>query len=297
MLNVIAFFHAYKFTHFSDKPVEKTKNAGMTIGTKLKTLFFGINNPRSKNDAVPSQKYETIILESPIKTECWYIKAENPKGTVIIGHGYSSKKSSLLNRSDAFLEMGYNTLLLDFMGSGGSEGNRTTIGVKEGQQIKMCFDFIKSQGEENILLFGNSMGAAAVMKAMDKYHLQPEAIIIECPFGTMYKTTCARFREMGAPTFPAAALLVFWGGVQNGFWAFSHNPQEYAKAINCPTLLMWGGKDNKVSSEETKEIFNNLDGIKELKIYPEAGHEDYMNNYHDEWVRDVESFLKEWNFN
>lgn len=57
--------------------------------------------------------------------------------------------------------------------------------------------------------------------------------MIECPFGSMYKTVCARFKTMNAPTFPMAGLLVFWGGMQNNFWAFEHNPTEYAKNINC----------------------------------------------------------------
>jgi len=82
----------------------------------------------------------------------------------------------------------------------------------------------------------------------------------------MYKTVCARFRSMNAPTFPMAGLLVFWGGLQNGFWAFGHNPTEYAKKINCPTLLMYGQQDDKVSRAEIDEIFANLAGQKELKM-------------------------------
>lgn len=76
------------------------------------------------------------------------------------------------------------------------------------------------------------MGAVAVMKAVGGQGVQPAGIIIECPFGSMYKTVCARFKMMNAPTFPMAGLLVFWGGIENGFWAFGHNPIEYAKSIN-----------------------------------------------------------------
>jgi hypothetical protein len=63
--------------------------------------------------------------------------------------------------------------------------------------------------------------------------LTPNGIMIECPFGSMYKTVCARFKTMNGPTFPMEGLLFFWGGMQNNFLAFEHNPTEYAKNINC----------------------------------------------------------------
>jgi pimeloyl-ACP methyl ester carboxylesterase len=135
------------------------------------------------------------------------------------------------------------------------------------------------------------MGAVAIMKAINDYQIKPEAIIIECPFGSMYQTVCARFRSMNVPAFPMAGLLVFWGGVENGFWAFGHSPTEYAKNITCPALLLYGAQDEKVSKEETDVIFANLNGKKELKIYQEAGHENYLSKYKNEWTQDVEAFL------
>lgn len=292
-MNMVAFFHAHKFTHFTENPVEKTKDPkNLSAFEKGKTLLFGVNNPRPVNNKIPGQPYETIRLRSNKEIEGWRIKAENPKGTVIIFHGFSGEKSSMLDRSDEFLKLGFNTLLVDFMGSGGSEGNQTTIGYQEAEQVKTCFDLLDKEGEKNIYLFGTSMGSAAILKAVDAYKLSPKGIIIECPFGTMYETVCARFEIMDVPSFPMAGLLVFWGGLQNGFWAFNHNPTDYAKSVKCPTLLMYGKQDNKVSKKEIELIYSNLAGWKELKIYPEAGHEDYFLKYKEPWVLDVKSFLK-----
>ena len=136
------------------------------------------------------------------------------------------------------------------------------------------------------------MGAVAILKAMDDYKLKPAEIIIECPFGSMYQTTCARFHILHMPAFPMAGMLVFWGGIENGFWAFGHNPTEYAKAVTCPTLLLYGEQDNRVSRQEIDEIYNNLNGEKELKTYPLAGHEDYLNKYKLQWHEDVFHFMQ-----
>jgi len=292
LMNVMAIVHAYSFTHFSEGG-KKTNSENLSFGEKLKVLAFGISNPRPTNATLPSRKYETITLQSNKRIECWNIHAENPKGTVILFHGYSGEKSSMIDKSDVFLAMGYNTILVDFMGSGGSEGNQTTIGFYEAEEVKSCYDYVKNTGEKHIYLFGTSMGAAAAMKAINDYHIQPEGLIIECPFGTMYKTVCARFKNMGVPTFPMAGLLTFWGGVINDFNAFDHNPEEYAKKITCPTLLMYGAKDNRVSQQEIRTIYQYLKGKKTLKVYQEAGHENYLKNYKKEWKRDVSVFMEE----
>lgn len=293
LMNVSAAFHAYKFTHFINKNVEKTKDPKKlsTIG-KIKALLFGIDNPRPTNKKVPNYTYQTITLQSNKKIECWYIKTtDSSRGTVVIFHGFSGEKSSMLDKSDEFNHLGYNTLVVDFMGSGGSEGNQTTVGYREAEEVKTCYDYIINTGEKNVILFGTSMGAVAILKAINDYNIQPSSIIIECPFGSLYQTTCARFKSMGVPSFPMAGLLDFWGGIENGFWAFSFKPTKYAKSVKCPTLLLYGEQDENVSRKEIDDIFANLKCEKSLKTYPLAGHENYLTKYKDQWISDIKKFL------
>ncbi|GAB2818441.1 alpha/beta hydrolase [Ferruginibacter profundus] len=292
LMNVVAAFHAYKFTHFISAGAAKTKSPDkLSFQDKVQALFFGVNNPRPENVAIPSQKFENIQLQSNKRIACWSIKTDSSKGTIILFHGYSGEKSTLLDKSDEFIKQGYSTFLVDFMGSGGSEGNQTTIGFKEAAEVKTAFDYLVQQGETKIYLFGTSLGAVAIMKAINDYQINPSGIIIECPFGSMYKTTCARFNNMKVPSFPMAALLVFWGGVENDFRAFGHRPTEYAKTIHCPTLLLYGEQDKNVSREEIDEIYVNLKCSKALKTYPLAGHENYLTHYKEQWIADVQSFL------
>lgn len=293
LLNGVAIFHSYKLTHFGDSANAKTKDPKkLSTGQKIKTLVFGVSNPRPENRNLPNKNFETIRLKSNREIACWSILAENPKGTVVLFHGYGGDKSTMLDKSEVFLELGYSTLLVDFMGSGESEGKQTTIGFLEAEQVKTCFDYLTKKGEQNIYLFGTSMGAVAIMKAVHDHAIPARGIMLECPFGSMYETVSARFRMMKTPTFPMAGLLVFWGGLQNGFWAFAHNPIAYAKKIECPTLLMHGAKDPKVSRKEIDAIFNNLVGQKELIIYPKAGHENYLLKYKKEWTQSMLEFME-----
>ncbi len=291
-MNVVAYQHAYKFTHFTNEVSTRTKDPkDLDAFSKVKLLFTGIDNPKPKNKSLPSQNYQTIKIESTEVLECWQIKKPNARGTIIMFHGYAGEKSSLLERADEFLKLGYQIFLVDFMGSGGSEGDGTSVGFKEAEQVKDCFDYVSNEGEKNIILFGTSMGSAAILKAMDDYTLSVQSIIIECPFGSLYKTTKARFKLMHVPSFPMASMLCFWGGVQNGYWAFSHNPSEYAKSVTCPVLLLYGEQDNRVSKEETDLIFKNLKGHKALKKYPLAGHDVFRESNRSNWKQDVSQFL------
>ncbi|RYY00868.1 MAG: alpha/beta hydrolase [Gammaproteobacteria bacterium] len=290
LLNCITYLHAYRFTHFSD-PSEPRTSEHISTFEKIKTLFTGVKNPRPENRFRPSRPYQIIKIQSNKLLDCWLINADSAKGTVLLFHGYGGEKSSMLDKAEEFRKMNFNVLLVDFMGAGRSEGAQTTIGFKEAEEVKDCFAYIQKQGEKNIHLFGTSMGAVAIMKAISDYNIRPKSIMIECPFGTMYQTVCARFKLVNAPTFPMAGMLMFWGGLQNGFWAFSHNPIDYAKNISCPTLLLYGEKDNRVSREEIDTIFANLKGQKKLVTYPLAGHENYLNKYKNQWVSDIKCFL------
>lgn len=75
-----------------------------------------------------------------------------------------------------------------------------------------------------LILYGQSMGGAAIMRAIDVNDIQPDAIIIEAVFDKMLSTVQNRFSAMGLPSFPGAHLLVFWGGVQN-----LNGPKQFKK--------------------------------------------------------------------
>jgi len=292
--NFVVYNHAYKFTHFVESNIKKTKKPEeLSFGEKLNTLFFGINVPKPVNQDTPNADYHTINIESDELLEAWQIDVPNAKGTISMFHGYSGSKSSLLSYSDEFNKKGFSTLLVDFRGSGGSSGNTTTIGFKESKDVVNAFEYCKkSKPDTKIVLFGPSMGAVAIMKAIEEYKINPDKIILECPFGSMLTTTQKRFDAMGLPSFPFAELILFYGGLQTGFNAFKHKPIEYAKKINIPTLLMYGAKDARVSRKEIDSIYKNLPIEKKLVILENSAHEIYLNDDEKYWNEAVDKFLE-----
>src|SRR5687767_12976225 len=85
LINVIAFIHAYTFTHFTNAEISRTKDPEeLSVTEKLTTLFFGINNPRPFNRTSPTQPYKEILIDKHLA--CWLIETPNAKGTVILFH-------------------------------------------------------------------------------------------------------------------------------------------------------------------------------------------------------------------
>jgi uncharacterized protein len=76
LMNVVAFFHAYKFTHFADAQILKTGDtAKLTFGQKLSALAFGVNNPRPKNDSIPKVPFTNLTI-SKGKEQLVYFRSQ-----------------------------------------------------------------------------------------------------------------------------------------------------------------------------------------------------------------------------
>lgn len=294
VINVIACNHAYNFTHFSDGNLESIKHPkDFTFGEKVNALFFGVSIPKPTSKNIPSKEFTPVRIQSEELLSAWLIRVPQHKGVVILFHGFLGTKSNLIAYSNAFNAKGYSTLMVDFMGSGGSTGHTTTIGFREKADVLASLRYIQSEfPNDKTILFGSSMGAVAIMKAIETYQIRPSKIILECPFGNMLTTVRKRFDMIDIPSFPFAELLLFYGGIQGDFSPFSHNPTEYAKHITIPTLLLYGVQDDKVSQEEINTIFYNL-AVKEKKLVnlQNSGHEVYLNDDSEAWNQAVDTFL------
>lgn len=95
---------------------------------------------------------------------------------------------------------------------------------------------------------------------------------------------------MNLPAFPMACLLVLWGGVQQGMNGFDHNPVEYAARVECPALILHGERDPRVTVDEIRAIYKNLAGEKQMILFPDAGHESYLEVDRKRWRRAVQEF-------
>jgi uncharacterized protein len=296
-INVLAYRHARAMTHFSEVGVRTAQPNRLSPGEKLRVLFTGATIPKPRNRRTPDTiglPYERHVFRVPQgpALEAWLIPSAPRRGLVLLFHGYTDSKASQLDEAQALHELGWSTFLVDFRGSGGSEGAETSIGFHESADVAAALEYARVLPLRGpYVLFGGSMGAATVLKAVAE-GARPDALILECPFDRLVTTVAHRFTAMGLPVTPLAQVLVFWGGIQAGFDGFRYNPVEYAASVHVPVLQMHGANDRRVTPEEARAIFERLGGPKTFELFPGVGHGSYVNVRPEEWKAAVTRFLE-----
>ena len=300
-LNALAYRQAYAMLHFAAGQQRTQRPEKLTLAQKTKILLCGVVIPRPQTsvsalDLGPAVKNLRLDGTNGVSLGAWYCPAPERDSLVILFHGYSSEKSRTLAEAKAFLEMGFSVLLVDFRGSGDSSESYTTIGFDEADDVAAAVAYARANLSCRwVILYGQSMGAVAILRAVHNHAVQPDAIIVEAVFDRLLNTVRHRFAAMGVPSFPSAELLVFWGGRQVGFNGFSLNPVEYAADVKCPILFLHGSRDPRARVEEARRVFAAVPGFKRFKEFPGIGHEAAVVRYAEEWKSTVTEFLAQAN--
>ncbi len=92
--------------------------------------------PEFKNGVLPSDyglSYESFSIQTfdTLSLKCFYIKADKPKGTIILLHGIGDCKEHFYAFSKRLSDIHFNSVLIDSRAHGQSEGEYCTFGFKE----------------------------------------------------------------------------------------------------------------------------------------------------------------------
>jgi alpha-beta hydrolase superfamily lysophospholipase len=298
LLNILAYRHARAMTHFVAGGPRKWRVDRLSAYQKLDLVVNGLRVTRPQDGDRPDDlglNYEAHTFPGGAgRLSAWYVPHADSRGLVLLFHGYSVCKDHLLPEAEAFNELGYSCFLVDFRGSGESSGSETSIGYYEADDVATAVAYARERwAGQPLYLYGQSMGSAAILRALAVHKITADAAIVECPFDRLLRTVEARFEGLNVPVFPGARLLLFWGGLQMGFNPFGHNPMDYARRVTCPVLLLHGKDDTRVKCDDIERIFKNLRGEKRLHLFEDLGHESYVAKQAAEWKDNVGRFLTE----
>ena len=298
-LNVLAYRHAYAMMHFSPGTDRTREPEKLNLLQKMGVLFSGVRLPRPQSSLLathlgPGCGSVTLPGSYGIQLGTWYCPGASSNALVILFHGYAGEKTGTVREARAFLEMGCSVLLVDFRGSGESSESYTTVGYDEAEDVAAAVRYAQERlPRAKVILYGQSMGAAAVLRAVHSCGVRPDAIIVEAVFDRLLSTVRHRFEAMGVPSFPSAQLLLFWGGQQAGFNGFGHNPVEYAASVACPILFLHGTDDPRARVEEARRVFAAVPSAKRFREFPGIGHISAVVRFPREWKETVHQFLSE----
>ena len=214
--------------------------------------------------------------EDGLKLHAQWLPAENPRGTILLVHGYHSSAwwdfGSVLK---FYHDLGMNLLLPEQRCHGQSEGTYVTFGVKESQDMLCWVRFHNEQLSEcKVILSGLSMGASTVMYMADQD--LPEnvvGIIADCGFTSPGDIIGKVFRDVThLPPKPWIWFAEIYARLLAHFSLWEKDSRKTLAKNHLPILMAHGLADDFVPCEMSKEAFAACAGDKELILAEGAGH-------------------------
>lgn len=211
-----------------------------------------------------------------LKLHGYWIPAENPRGTILLAHGYRSTMLVDFGLAFAFYHaLGMNILVPHQRAHGESEGRYITFGVKESEDMKRWIEFHnRNFGKHQMILSGMSMGASTVLYLADQQLPDNvKCIIADCGFTSPKAILDVVYR--GVVHIPSGPSLWAADLFARLFAGFSLNQKDTRKVLNnakLPVMMVHGLADDFVPSFMTQQGYDACTGEKELLLVDGAGH-------------------------
>lgn len=222
---------------------------GFALVTSLWGFYTSIRPPRILSSLTPKDlqlDYEKVSFKTGdgLTLKGWFIPSRKAtKKAVILLHGYPADKGDILP-AISFLEKDYNLLLFDFRYLGESEGNYSTAGANEIQDLLAAIQFLKAKAIEDVGVWGFSMGGAVALMGIEK---APEikAAIAEASYASLALMAPEHFR-IPLLKYPLAYLLGLWAKIFLGIDIRDVSPEKAVRDTTIPLLLIHSVADDVI---------------------------------------------------
>lgn len=294
-VNGWAWQHARAMTTFAPQGERTPPPEELTAFGKVRTLLFGVTVPKPAAASRPEDhglRATEGRIAGPTGALAVLVFEGGPQVVVVV-HGYANEHSQLFPTIGRLVDLGYTVVAPDLRGVGASDGHTTTLGAGEADDVAAIVAWARAtQGDPRPVLYGFSMGAAAVIGAAGRLGVPVEAIVSEACFDRLSTTVGHRFRSMGLPSRGPSDLLLFWGFVQSGYDPWRIAPVEDARQVDAPALVVGGVEDARVYPEETRALAAAFPAGR-LALLEGHPHAQLARADPDRWTRTVGDFLLE----
>ncbi|MDW3196956.1 MAG: alpha/beta fold hydrolase [Cytophagales bacterium] len=202
----------------------------------------------------------SIKTADSIELDGYWVHTSNvPKAIIIFVHGIGGCKEHFFGLSKQMDNQGYESILFDLRAHGKSEGQFTTYGFKEKNDIDIIIDRIRLQNDSiKIGIWGNSLGGAIALQSMEQEN--------EITFGVIEST----FRDLEEIMIDYQRRLI---NLPLGYYMQKSmreaekladfkikdvKPIQSVRKIDRPVLIAHGDSDENISFQYGKDLYNNL---------------------------------------
>jgi uncharacterized protein len=246
------------------------------------------------NNFFQTQKYKDRYIENEGLRLHAYDFNQGSDTYIINVHGYASEGLRTGVSSKWFYDKGYNVLAVDCRGHGKSEGDYIGMGWLDRKDLVAWVNqLVKENPKVKIILFGVSMGGAAVMDTTgEKLPPNVQLAIEDSGYTTAWDVFARQMNEIfGLPSFPIMNSANLITKLKAGYNLRDGSIKQVKKA-KIPTLYIHGTADNFAPFEMLDKIFEASSAPdKEKLVIQGVGHNEGMFKQPDLYWRGVNQFI------
>lgn len=221
-------------------------------------------------------KRENIKSEDGLNLNGYIIEQSNSNKWAILVHGYTGRGKQMSYQAERFYNMGFNILFLDLRGHGESEGNYIGMGWHDRRDIISCVNYINNKySEQQIILYGVSMGAATVMMASGEKDLPSnvKAIIEDCGYTSIKDEFAYQLKTVfNLPSYPIINLASIVTKIKAGYFLGEGSAIEQVKKSKTPIMFIHGDADTFVPYYMLEQLYDVANCEKEKLVIKGAIH-------------------------
>ena len=210
-----------------------------------------------------------------LKLHAYEIDNEDSDVWVIAVHGYMSKASALTRFAQKFEERGYNVLMPDLRGHGFSEGKYVGMGWHDRLDLIDWINYLLEKNpDNNIILYGISMGASTVMMATgEELPSNVKLAIADCGYTCVWDEFCHQMNKLfDLCEFPVLYAANTVCKIRAGYSFREASCIEQLKKSKTPTLFIHGSADDFVPFEMLDKVYETAICEKEKLVIEGATH-------------------------
>lgn len=235
----------------------------MIVGVFLyqRSMIYFPDKTRPDLEAYGASKYMeevNVKTKDGLPLNGWYAPPKKRGKPVIIHfHGNAGNYGGRFFVTYPYILAGYGVLLTEYRGYGGNPGKISEKGFYT--DARTWIDALLAGGaeQENLVFYGESIGTGVAAQMATEYK-DVRAVILESPYTSL--------GDLGASVYPFLPVRTL---ILDKFKTINKINQ-----VKAPLLIIRGNKDETVPPEHGMEIFRNANKPKELKNFPEYGHND-----------------------
>lgn len=279
----------------------RQKDVPWLIESEVRKSPFGQYYPHiaAANQWIHKHKSYGITTQSSdgLKLHALWIPANNPRGTVLLAHGYRSTYLVDFGPAlDYYHSLGLNLLIPDQRAHGESEGKLITLGVKESRDMMLWVEYHNAHfGAAPLILSGLSMGASTVIYMTG---MQPpenvKGVIADCGFTSPAEILSAVFRRVThLPALPALWITDLLARMTAGISLWQCDSRKILSECKIPIVMIHGKEDGFVPCEMTKQAYDACMSPKRLLLVDGADHGVSFIVAKDAYISMIQSFLED----